>query len=129
MKKETRTRLSSQYPFAVPRMGCDFGNGWVSIFEELCQELSKIVPPDFKFVQVKEKFASLRIYANIHRKEFEDLIHEAAMKSSTTCEICGKEGKQSSARGWIKTLCEPHSKKFIAENKPMWEIDIQENGQ
>ncbi len=129
MKKETRARLASQYPFAVPRLGFDVGNGWVPILEELCEKLSKIVPEDFKFVQVKEKFAELRVYTNTHRKEFEDLIYEAVLKSQKTCEVCGKEGKQATSRGWIKTLCTSHTEKFVSENKRVWEMDIQENGE
>ncbi len=129
MKKETRSRLASQYPFAVPRLGFDVGNGWVPIIEELCEKLSKIVPEDFKFVQVKEKFAELRVYTNTHRKEFEDLIYEAVLKSQKTCEICGREGKQESVRGWLKTLCEAHAKKCAGENKAAWEIDVMENGE
>lgn len=129
MKKEVRQKFMNDYPFAVARLGFDVGNGWVPILEELCFNLSRIIPEDFHLVQVKEKFGALRIYSNIHKKEFEDLMHEAALKSEETCEICGKEGKQTSVRGWIKTLCEPHAKKCIEQDKAAWEVDLQENGE
>ena len=58
--------------------------------------------------QVKEKFGTLRFYADYgedYEDEIEDLIHQAEVRSSKTCEECGQPGVTRPG-GWIKTLCD-----------------------
>lgn len=57
------------------------------------------------FEQVKEKFASLRIYTNYYSDDIQNLIDETSAKSEITCEKCGKPGN---IRGecWLITLCD-----------------------
>lgn len=61
-------------------------------------------------VQVKEKFAGLRIYMTYYNKELENIISEAEKRSYTICERCGADGEVREG-GWIKTLCDKCAEK------------------
>ena len=93
--------------------GASVGRGWIKIVNDLDIELSKIMP-EYKIVQIKEKFGGLRYYIRSDDKvethiEAQKYIVLAEEKAEKTCEICGVEGKISSNnRGWVKTRCDIH---------------------
>lgn len=59
----------------------------------------------FSVVQVKEKFGTLRFYANASNERISRLITLAERLTDTTCEDCGEAGKERPG-GWIRTLCD-----------------------
>lgn len=63
--------------------------------------------PEVEFVQIKEKFGSLRIYIYGGDEYIEGVIDMAEDMSYMTCEKCGNPGTPSKT-GWIKVLCEEH---------------------
>jgi len=77
------------------------GIGWSGIINFLYDNK----PDDIKFVQIKEKFGTLRAYVNWSTPEFDKLIQEAENKSAITCERCGKEGRLRNG-SWLLTLCD-----------------------
>lgn len=87
------------------------GEGWADLVSDLVDDLEK-VDPDFKVVQVKEKFGGLRFYLegysnNLSEKEqniIDGLINSASSKSLETCETCGKKGYPKGY--WVLTLCD-----------------------
>lgn len=97
--------------FPKPYMyGC--GPGWHKLIRETCDKIAALEPPDFKFVQIKEKFGGLRLYAqgNTGEKtqEIYQILHDAEDASYCICEECGEtEGVQNLAGkyGWLKSLC------------------------
>lgn len=58
--------------------------------------------------QVKEKFGSLRFYADGLSDEHENYVRFAEAMSGRTCEECGDRGK-SRNDGWIAVLCDAHA--------------------
>jgi hypothetical protein len=62
---------------------------------------------NFKFEQIKEKFASLRIYSSGADDEISGYIDFAELLSAYTCERCGRNDHTigRTNRGWIKTIC------------------------
>lgn len=58
-------------------------------------------------MQVKEKFGSLRFYADNISADQEKYIAFAENMSERTCEVCGKRGKLRTG-GWLRTLCNEH---------------------
>ena len=80
--------------------------GWLKIINEM-KELAE--PYDVKWLQIKEKFGTLRAYFDCKPEYYElvqDIIAEAEMLSSITCIVCSKPGALSKASGhWILTLC------------------------
>jgi hypothetical protein len=120
MKKEDEKYLFEKYPNLYRQhklkptetcmcWGFTCSSGWLKIIDELSKKITEI-DPDVEAVQVKEKFGNLRFYIDGVKKEnYEkvyDLINEAEIKSSKTCEHCGTEENVSKTKnGWIKTLC------------------------
>ncbi len=68
---------------------------WLPTLEDLFDKLSVVVNEDilvnFRIIQVKTKFGILCIYTEGGNFETADLIHEAMLTTSKTCEICGKQ--------------------------------------
>src|SRR2546427_200903 len=64
------------------------GHGWASLIEKVFDAK----PPDLRIVQVKEKYAGLRIYTDRIDKHFDDLLFDVQNESLTICEECSKPG-------------------------------------
>ena len=81
------------------------GPGWTSLIEKVFDAK----PPGLRIVQVKEKYAGLRIYTDRIDKRFDDLLFDVQNESLTICEECGKPGLVREG-GWWTTLCDEHSR-------------------
>lgn len=101
---------TDKYPFVwVKDIYFECDNGWISILENLFNQITKLnIPDNFKIVQIKEKFGTLRIYAHNSTIEINKLIREAEITSFTTCEVCGELATLDRTKSWWKTLCEKH---------------------
>jgi len=92
--------------------------GWYQIVVDCDDELS-VLDPDYKVVQIKQKFGILRYYFQPSvpaNKDLTDAMHAVVRKylieSSKTCEATGKPGVlMSSARGYLRTLNPKYAKK------------------
>lgn len=128
MKKELEEKLLKKYPKLYRQYYWDMtqtamnwgfccGDGWYDIIDELSEKLSKF---DVEAVQVKEKFAQLRVYLGPCDKEDYDEIYkyidEATLKSVETCEVCGKPGSIR-GQGWLRCLCDKCEKNLKDERK------------
>jgi hypothetical protein len=83
----------------------DCGPGWWPIIAGLDQDLRALYP-EYRVVQVKEKFGGLRYYTEGVGEAGKRLIRLAEQIAEMTCEECGQPGKPRSRRGWMKTLCD-----------------------
>lgn len=89
------------------------GIGWVPILDRLATDLTAM-GWDGSVEQIKEKWGTLRFYANPvgvpdeHREAFYHRIAQAEKETVTTCEDCGNPGTHGPRDGgyWLKTLCE-----------------------
>jgi len=61
--------------------------------------------PQVEFIQVKEKFGTLRMYVTPYIKEVEDIIWMSECFSSKICEHCGSMKDVTQTQGWITTIC------------------------
>lgn len=84
----------------------DVGPGWHALLDELHEKILA-VDPDYKIVQVKEKFGGLRFYTESTNPKTHDLEIEYETKSYEICEECGREGRlhRRVPGGWVRTLC------------------------
>lgn len=80
--------------------------GWYDLIVKLDEDVAKI-DPDYKIVQVKEKFAGLRYYVETASKEAREIIWAAEAQSTGICQECGQPG-QIRVHGWHATLCDEH---------------------
>ena len=136
--------------------GCECGDGWYELIETFCKfvkstlkhagfvELKEeyrtgehkghthapYIDPDFKFMQVKEKFGTLRLYYSLQQPDDPNkhMFNEESIDSrydqvwgavhaydnytdylsGRTCEKCGNPGKLYTS-GWYRTLCLEHA--------------------
>jgi hypothetical protein len=98
-----------------PIISC--GEGWFNLLSSLDRELSS-VDPDYKVVQVKEKFGTLRYYFDISdmsnnevSEKMRNIVQKYEHISAMTCEITGGHGQLMSKKGWLRTL----NRSFINE--------------
>ncbi|WP_208322524.1 hypothetical protein [Mumia sp. ZJ430] len=88
----------------------DCDRGWFPLLAALDADLAAVCP-EYELRQVKQKYGSLRYYAEPcedHRAvddEFRALIASAEKRSSRTCESCGAPGRRSASDHWYRTLC------------------------
>lgn len=87
------------------------GDGWLSLLEVLIADLDKIGVA-YDVAQIKEKFGTLRFYAEITETtsdtkaaEFWKRIEKAETLSAITCEVCGSPGELRGG-SWMRTLCD-----------------------
>jgi hypothetical protein len=101
--------------------------GWQPLLHEL-DTMLQTRWPDYTILQVKEKFGTLRFYAEPGIKPpdfddgaegtaahnqwytdnvdaFHDLIHQYEHKSASICELCGQPGKLGNSGYWWATRC------------------------
>jgi hypothetical protein len=126
MTPELETKLLTKYPKLFAQhskppsetcmcWGCDCDDGWFKILDDLCEKL-KDYP--IEFVQIKEKYGTLRAYYTFNltdeRKDLDvnkvddsvwDIICDAEKLSAKTCEVCGEKGTLHSSGFWLKTMC------------------------
>jgi hypothetical protein len=91
--------------------GFSHGDGWFDLEWRLCEALEKVAPPEYKLMQIKEKFGTLRWYADYGSEATHRLETEAEIESAKTCEQCGKPGELS-GKNWVSTLCPDCQVKF-----------------
>ncbi|HEY9774459.1 MAG TPA: hypothetical protein V6C81_11710 [Planktothrix sp.] len=92
--------------------GFECGDGWEPLIRELSQKLEALIlalpeaeRANYRAMQVKEKFGTLRFYMTLSTDEMFALINEAEAKSATTCEQCGENGKRRGG-SWVSTQCD-----------------------
>jgi len=113
---------------------CD--NGWYSLIDDLFYNIQihlnkhPELKGSFKIEEVKEKYATLRVYYYGGDDYIDKLVTEAENESGNICEVCGADGKlcttdydiefindsfykvPSENNGWYKTLCKTDAKKL-----------------
>jgi hypothetical protein len=125
VRKELEQKLVERWPTwfnvngdiretLMPR-GFTVRDGWFDIIWRLCEDLEPLVAEvelktgsRFEVLQVKEKFAGLRFYTNLHTDATSERIEAASLESFRTCEVCGQPGKQQEG-AWIRTRCKEHA--------------------
>ena len=106
------------------------GKGWYKMFANLCQEVDDFFGHDmgyptrgFRWVQVKEKFGTLRAYYDVDKldgkgsEKLREIIDKYEKMSAKTCEECGEVGELRNATGWYTTKCDKHYEELRKERK------------
>jgi hypothetical protein len=104
--------VGSTYPLTESLMafGCECGDGWYGIIESACESIAAHCESneihDFAFMQIKQKFGTLRMYSIGGDEFISGALGAAEEKSCETCEQCGNPGSRNTEGYWIETLCE-----------------------
>jgi hypothetical protein len=108
-----------------------------NLLERACTRIRTAVQADggtFKFTQIKEKYATVRLYwegalSPEADARIEEIINRAEARSACTCEVCGAEGRLHRAGGWLMTRCVAHAQGHPVPEKPGWEnVTISHDG-
>ncbi len=106
--------------FDERRAEMDHGNdseyltGWEHLFEE-ADRLISALDPEYKIIQIKEKFGSLRYYFEHSEgceldKEVSKLLWQQVGDiedhAGTICERCGDPSERKTRSHWITTICD-----------------------
>lgn len=88
------------------------GKGWwpiiIKAFDKLLElELPQNEEYPFRIMQVKEKWAGLRIYTSYVNEEIDEIIDSAQDEAEETCEYCGSKDNPEprNVHGWWSNLC------------------------
>jgi hypothetical protein len=92
----------------IGSFGFECGDGWFNLLNELFTRMEKLQDKEdpFYIIQVKEKFAGLRVYTTHGSNELYLLVEEYEKISYTVCENCGSSATVQNDGGWLRTLCE-----------------------
>ena len=133
-----------------PRVWSDLPQGWTELADQLFADLDAMLDDDaanlFAVVQVKEKFAGLRVYWELNKEQttvldiigsgsaqrFDKIpekpsslfnrirarVKQAGEQAATTCQRCGNGGASAGGSGWILTLCEACRRKADVQDAP-----------
>lgn len=95
---------------------CD--DGWYDIIFSvlnICNYHADRSLKNFKFVQIKEKFAGLRMYNENSDEFIAGVVKMAEDFSYKICEVCGKPGFICTNKRIVKTLCKEDAEKLSFE--------------
>ena len=97
---------------APPEVDCTVHIGWYPLLSRLHRQLTSVTT-DFTYVQIKEKYGTLRCYVDFGetvddftRGICDVLIDASTDESSNVCEFCGNRGSLRTDRVLLKTLCD-----------------------
>lgn len=110
------TSLLARFPrqFAEESIGIDIEPGWLDLVEGTCADVQAWLDAEpgraLTWVQIKEKFGSLRMYPRAQRADtaVAAIITDAEQRSLLTCQLCGAPGERRTIGG-LMTLCVAHA--------------------
>ena len=116
-KRENNRAIVNEYPFL--KIDNEYNWIWLDSLEvgwrkafgaDLCCELKEALIKDdcldsFEFLDIKEKFGSLRLYAWGYSDNARDVLAKYEELSKYICGHCGNPAKYITS-GWIYPLCE-----------------------
>lgn len=95
--------------------GLDHDDGWFLIVYTMCRAIDSYVKQNkiqYEFVQIKQKFGTLRVYDRGGDEYTKTIISMTEFMSSVICEVTGRPGRlYCSPTQWYKTLCEEEANK------------------
>lgn len=143
MREELEEKLVKEFPFLAKNseqreedridnlylaFGCECDDGWYELLREMFGEIvaryeEAGVPVDLEILQIKEKFAELRVYYSFKeesspdkeelRNDVDKIIEAYENKSRKVCENCGAEGEVRKKGYRMRTLCDQCNDKIM----------------
>lgn len=99
--------------------------GWDKAFgqmfmDELGAAIKESGQKDYQIVQIKEKFASLRLYDNGSSQKVHDIIRKYEVISQHVCMDCGREAPTIDD-GWMSVMCFDCFKKYYRRREQFYD--------
>lgn len=80
-------------------------DGWIDLAYATHKALLDVAP-DYRIIEIKEKFGQMRYYATIRTAEVITIIRAAEDMSLSVCQNCGNTHAETIDAGWVATLCQ-----------------------
>lgn len=101
-------KVDKEYDYSYTLLEC-VPTGWRKLFLQCCTDLAAQLRKErrlkkFMFLQVKEKYNTLRMYNNGCSEKCHDILLKYEYLSSFICQGCGKPADYET-EGWITSLC------------------------
>ena len=95
----------------------DVGTGWIDLLYRFSCDVQELIDnglesKDLTVVQVKSKFASLRVYTAGNQDAFDVLLDKYVEEAERTCELCGDPGRVIVKKHWMYVVCEKCEKEL-----------------
>lgn len=114
----SKNDLKNRWPF-LRGIPIEHGRGWLNMLDKMISEMVRagFDPERDKIAQIKEKFATIRVYVDFgeDREGDKERIHRVltamglADHSASTCEECGEPGQMLVNGSWWLTRCDKHA--------------------
>lgn len=127
--RQWRKAMVEQYPYLLPRdyitdepfanfgytyvVGeLDLPEGWFDLFLQCCEDIKEpLAKADrldrFRFIQIKEKWGSMRLYAKGATEEVLNILHKYEFLSQQVCCVCGEPAAYQTL-SYICPFCSEH---------------------
>lgn len=115
-RKVFTDKIPEDYDYDCIRGEYELPKGWFELFLQMCEDIRQPLIDanylnEFRFSQIKEKYASMRCYNFGAPKEVQDIISKYEFLSTFVCEECGKPATRISNDGWLEVYCDECAKK------------------
>ena len=144
--KEIRRQLTNRYPYLLPRRLTDnkvpsdydyeyvlgegsLPSGWFPLFLQCCEDILGPLKDDgdehrFRFLQIKEKYGSMRLYNNGASGKVLGILDKYEFLSQQVCTVCGKPATVMTS-GYICPYCSEHVRGTMANVDDSELIELQ----
>ena len=102
-----------------PMLGLELPNGWYKLFYQMCADIKDLVPEDFYFLQVKEKFNYMQCYAVNSTSEVDAIITKYKNMAPYICTVCGKPATFKTD-SYIASFCDDCWKDLARHEEVRW---------
>lgn len=140
LEKDNNYKLCERYPYLKPHNAwtgevCEDYDytytvanglpiGWRCLFLQLCEDIREPLInagmlDSFYFLQVKEKYNTLRAYCNGAPETVHDIIDKYSVMASYVCTRCGKPAT-CETQGWIASYCDDCWKDCVRHERIKW---------
>lgn len=134
MRPEFEKKLKETFPSVLKKVRyIECKDGWYNLIYSACllvqaentrNEEKNL--PKFEFVQIKEKFGTLRAYMSGTNDYCRGVVSNAEYLSGITCEECGTPGRTRVYGGFWTTLCQSCADKFVSRTGREEEFDEED---
>lgn len=108
--RDYRGEILKDYDYEYVNGEYDLPKGWHKLFMQMCMDIRQPLIDSgcidkFRFVQIKEKYNSMRCYNYNATQEVADIIDKYEHLSRYVCQCCGKPATKETY-GWITSYCD-----------------------
>lgn len=120
--EEKENEIREKYSFV--KCGLEINKGWLNLVSNLLYSIDNYIKTnkiksELEVIQIKQKYAELRVYTDNSDDYIENLISMFEKRSTVVCEFCGERGKIQELHNWYYVICD-ECKTNLEEEYQKW---------